>query len=59
MGENFELVGTAHLNGLHSGMVASTSLFGSLIEEVSKNAADDPMRKIDTLEIRRVRIEKI
>ncbi len=59
VGENFELVGTAHLNGLHSGMVASTSLFGSLIEEVSKNAADDPMRKIDTLEIRRVRIEKI
>lgn len=58
IGDNFELVGQAHLNGIHSGMVASTSLFGSLIEEVSRSKANDPMRKIDNLDIRRVRIEK-
>ena len=56
IGDNFELSGKAHINGLQKGLVSSTSLFGSLIEKVA--ASDDPNKisNIDRLSIRKVKI---
>ena len=59
LGENFELIGNAHLNGLHSGMVATTTLFGSLIESLNKSTEPDPMSKIENLRLCKVRVEKV
>ena len=59
LGESFELTGNAHLNGLHSGMVATTTLFGSLIESLNNSAEPDPMSKIENLRLCKVRVEKI
>jgi anaerobic selenocysteine-containing dehydrogenase len=58
IGENFEKQGTAHLNGLHSGLVASTSLFGSLVEKLTLSNEEDPMLKVESLQVKPVRIEK-
>ena len=58
IGEDFERKGTAHLNGLHRGLVASTSLFGSLVEELTASKDEDPMLKIQALEVKQVRVEK-
>ena len=56
IGDNFELSGKAHINGLQKGLVSSTSLFGSLVEKVV--ASDDPNKisNIDRLPIRKVKI---
>ena len=59
LGESFELTGSAHLNGLHSGMVATTTLFGSLIETLNNSAEPDPMSKIKNLRLCKVRVEKV
>ena len=58
IGKDFELIGNAYLNGLHRGMVASTSLFGSLVEGLTSDNSEDPMMKLDDLRLRRVRVEK-
>ncbi len=58
IGEDFEKEGTAHLNGLHSGLVASTSLFGSLMEQLTASKDEDPMLKVQPLQVKHVRIEK-
>jgi anaerobic selenocysteine-containing dehydrogenase len=59
LGEEFELTGNAHLNGLHSGMVATTTLFGALIESLNSSSEPDPMAKIEGLRLCKVRIEKV
>ena len=59
LGEEFELTGNAHLNGLHSGMVATTTLFGTLIESLNNSSEPDPMSKIEGLKLCKVRIEKV
>ena len=59
VGQGFSLSGIAHLNGIHKGMAASTSLFGSLVEDLVSSDDNDPMLKSDNLELRNVRIEKI
>ena len=58
IGEDFEKEGTAHLNGLHSGLVASTSLFGSLMEQLTASKDEDPMLKVQPLQVKHVRVEK-
>ena len=58
IGKDFELIGNAYLNGLHRGMVASTSLFGSLVEGLTSDNSEDPMMRLDDLRLRRVRVEK-
>ena len=59
LGESFELTGSAHLNGLHSGMVATTTLFGSLIESLNNSTEPDPMSKTESLRLCKVRVEKV
>ena len=59
VGQGFSLSGIAHLNGIHKGMAASTSLFGSLVEDLVSSDDNDPMLKSDNLKLRNVRIEKI
>ena len=59
LGENLEVIGNAHLNGLHSGMVATTTLFGSLIESLTNSTEPDPMSKIENLRLCKVRVEKV
>ena len=58
IGENFELSGVAHLNGINSGTVSTTQLFGSLIEKVQEHKTEDPMLYFDELTLIPVRIEK-
>ena len=58
VGSDFEKEGTAHLNGLHSGLVASTSLFGSLVEQLTASKEEDPMLKVEPLQVKHVRVEK-
>jgi predicted molibdopterin-dependent oxidoreductase YjgC len=55
----FEIVGQAHLNGLNPGMVATTGLFGSLIETISSQKVGDPLQYFKGLPLEAVRIEKI
>ena len=59
LGEEFELTGNAHLNGLHSGMVATTTLFGTLIESLNSSSEPDPMAKTAGLRLCKVRVEKV
>ena len=59
VGQGFSLNGIAHLNGIHKGMAASTSLFGSLVEDLVSSGDSDPVLKSDNLSLRNVRIEKI
>jgi len=59
LGEEFELTGNAHLNGLHSGMVATTALFGTLIESLNSSSEPDPMAKTAGLRLCKVRVEKV
>ena len=40
-------------------MAASTSLFGSLVEDLANSGDNDPVLKSDSLRLRKVRIEKI
>ena len=59
VGQGFSMNGIAHLNGIHKGMAASTSLFGSLVEDLVSSGDSDPVLKSDNLSLRNVRIEKI
>ena len=58
IGDNFELSGIAHLNGINSGIVSTTQLFGSIIEKVQEHKTEDPMLHFDQLNLIPVRIEK-
>ena len=58
-GHGFSMSGIAHLNGIHKGMAASTSLFGSLVEDLANSGENDPVLKSDNLRLRKVRIKKI
>ena len=58
-GQGFSMNGIAHVNGIHKGMAASTSLFGSLVEDLANSGDNDPVLKSDSLRLRKVRIEKI
>ena len=58
-GKGFSMNGIAHVNGIHKGMAASTSLFGSLVEDLANSGDNDPVLKSDSLRLRKVRIEKI
>jgi len=58
-GKNFEFTGIAHVNGIHQGMVASTSLFGSLIESMSNSEYTDPVINLQSLVLSPVNVKKI
>ena len=58
-GKNFEFTGIAHVNGIHQGMVASTSLFGSLIESMSNSEYTDPVTNLQSLVLSPVNVKKI
>jgi predicted molibdopterin-dependent oxidoreductase YjgC len=58
IGSGFELSGKAHINGLQSGLVSSTSLFGSLVETVAASNDPNKINDIDRLLVRNVKIVK-
>ena len=58
-GKNFEFTGVAHVNGIHEGMVASTALFGSLIESMSNSEYADPVITLKSLMLSPVQVKKL
>jgi predicted molibdopterin-dependent oxidoreductase YjgC len=58
-GKNFEFTAIAHVNGIHQGMVASTALFGSLIESMSKSEQPDPVIGLKSLVLSPVKVAKL
>ena len=58
-GKNFEFTGVAHVNGIHEGMVASTALFGSLIESMSNSEDADPLITLKSLMLSPVQVKKL
>jgi predicted molibdopterin-dependent oxidoreductase YjgC len=56
IGTDFELAGKAHINGLQKGLVASTSLFGNLVETVASSKDPNKISNIEKLTIRKVKI---
>ena len=59
VGDGIEVQGTAHVNGIHDGMIGVTELFGNLIENIISSKAIDPMASASKLELTPVKIEKI
>ena len=59
VGAGIEVQGTAHVNGIHDGMIGVTELFGNLIENIISSKAIDPMASASKLELTPVKIEKI
>ena len=58
IGEGIEVIGTAHVNGIHDGMIGITELFGSLIESLTQSKSNDPMANAGKLELTPVNIQK-
>ncbi len=59
VGEEIEVQGTAHVNGIHDGMIGVTELFGNLIENIVSSKDINPMASASKLELTPVKIEKI
>jgi formate dehydrogenase major subunit len=59
VGEEIEVQGTAHVNGIHDGMIGVTELFGNLIENIVSSKDINPMANASKLELTPVKIEKI
>ena len=58
-GEKIEVQGTAHVNGIHDGMIGVTELFGNLIETIVSSKDINPMASASKLELTPVKIEKL
>jgi len=56
VGDEFELSGKAHINGLQRGIVSSTSLFGNLIEQIASSNDPNKISNMEKLSLRKVKI---